>query len=110
MQLFKYIDRINLMDRLIRQGRTGTPAEFANRLGLSVSRLARIIDCLKGIGAPLKYDRTRESYYYNEEYSIQIKVEIHQLDQKQLIDISAGQYSFSKNIFNAFFVHRVAVI
>ncbi|UIR54794.1 hypothetical protein LZQ00_10950 [Sphingobacterium sp. SRCM116780] len=79
MQLFKYIDRINLMDRLIRQGHTGTQTEFARRLGLSVSRLARIVEYLKDMGAPLEYDRTRNTYYYEGEYSIQIKVDIQQL-------------------------------
>ncbi len=105
MQLFKYIERINLMDQLIRQGRTGTQTEFANRLGLSVSRLARIIEYLKGIGAPLEYDRSRNTYYYDEEYSIQIKVDIQQLNYQQIRHISAGTYYFSKNISNAFFEH-----
>lgn len=105
MQLFKYIERINLMDQLIRQGRTGTQTEFANRLGLSVSRLARIIEYLKGIGAPLEYDRSRNTYYYEEEYSIQIKVDIQQLNYQQIRHISAGTCYFSKNISNAFFEH-----
>lgn len=105
MQLFKYIDRINLMDRLIRQGRTGTQAEFANRLGLSVSRLARIIEYMKEIGAPLEYDRKRNTYYYENNYSIQIKVDIQNLDNKQLSQISAGTYYLSNNTFNAFFEH-----
>lgn len=105
MQLFKYIERINLMDRLIRQRRTGTQAEFATRLGLSVSRLARIIEYLKGIGAPLEYDRSRNTYYYQEEYSIQIKVDIQQLNYQQIRHISAGRYYFSNTIANAFFEH-----
>ena len=58
------------MDQLIRQGRTGTQTEFANRQGLSVSRLARIIEYLKEIGALLEYDRSRHTYSYEEEYSI----------------------------------------
>jgi predicted DNA-binding transcriptional regulator YafY len=91
------------MDRLIRQGRTGTQSEFANRLGLSVSRLARIIEYMKEIGAPLEYDRSRNTYYYQQEYSIQIKVDIQQLDHQQISHISAGSYNLSNNIFNAFF-------
>ncbi|WP_051960024.1 hypothetical protein [Sphingobacterium sp. ML3W] len=105
MQLFKYIDRINLMDSLIRQGRTGTQAEFANRLGLSVSRLARIIEYMKEIGAPLEYDRKRNTYYYEKDYSIQIRVDIQQLDNNQIRSISAGSFYFSNNTFNAFFKH-----
>lgn len=47
MQLIKYINRINLLDRLVRQRGIGTPAELAVRIGISVSRLYVMIDELK---------------------------------------------------------------
>jgi len=77
MLLFKYIDRINLMDKLIQQRRTGTQKELAARLQLSVSRLACIIEYLKTVGAPIAFNRSTKTYYYRSEYSIQIKVKIH---------------------------------
>lgn len=110
MKLFQYIDRINLLDKLIRQRRTGTQSELAIRLGLSVSRLARIIEYLKDIGAPIAFDRSLNTYYYEKEYSIQIKVEvqqenIHLLDLNQMRQANAGDNFISIHLLNAFFVH-----
>lgn len=98
MQLFKYIDRINLLDKLIRQRKTGTQSELA-------SRLARIIEHLKDLGAPVAFDRSNSTYYYENEYSIQIKVDIQQLNLNQMKHISAGDYFVQTNFLNAFFVH-----
>ncbi|MFU1857270.1 hypothetical protein ACK8HY_09655 [Sphingobacterium sp. NGMCC 1.201703] len=110
MQLFKYIDRINLLDKLIRQRRTGAQGELALRLGLSVSRLARIIEYLKDIGAPIAFDRSGNTYYYENEYSIQIKVEvqkenIHLMDIQQMKQANAGDNFVLTNYLNAFFAH-----
>lgn len=110
MKLFQYIDRINLLDKLIRQRRTGTQSELAVRLGLSVSRLARIIEYLKDIGAPIAFDRSLNTYCYEKDYSIQIKVEIqqeniHLLDLNQMRQANAGDNFISNNLLNAFFVH-----
>ncbi len=110
MQLFKYIDRINLLDKLIGQRRTGAQAELAKRLELSVSRLARIIEYLKDRGAPIAFDRSLNTYYYERAYSIQIKVEvqqtdIHLMDSFQMRQVNAGNNFIPINYLNAFFVH-----
>lgn len=110
MKLFQYIDRINLLDKLIRQRRTGTQSELAVRLGLSVSRLARIIEYLRDIGAPITFDKSLNTYYYEKDYSIQIKVEvqqenIHLLDLNQMRQANAGDNFISNHFLNAFFVH-----
>lgn len=105
MTVFKYIDRINLLDKLIRQRRTGTPTELADRLSLSVSRVARIIEYLRDMGAPIAYDRILETYYYEVDYSIQIKVDIQSLNRAQMINIHGGTKIFSEKLPNAFFVH-----
>lgn len=74
MKLIYYLERVERIHRLIEQEKTGRPEEFAKRLGLSVSRLARILDELRLQGAPIKYDRQRYTYYYNEPYQIEITI------------------------------------
>ena len=91
MTIFKYIDRINLLDKLIRQRRTGTPVELAKRLGISVSRLYVVLDELKGRGAPINYSRQSFTYYYAHEFSISIFVQMETLKDSQLRQIAAGQ-------------------
>ncbi|WP_164123569.1 MULTISPECIES: DNA-binding protein [Sphingobacterium] len=95
MTVFKYIDRINLLDKLISQRRTGTPADLARRLGISVSRLYVIIDELKGKGAPVGYCRKLLSYYYAYDFSISITVQMQNLSLDDHRHISGGHNLFS---------------
>ncbi|GAA0882989.1 hypothetical protein GCM10009120_15860 [Sphingobacterium siyangense subsp. cladoniae] len=94
MQLFKYINRINLLDRLIRQRSTGTPTELALRIGISVSRLYVMIDELREQGAPIVYSRQRLTYYYSAEFMISIVVKIEVLEDDKLRQLSGGSKFF----------------
>ena len=104
MQVFKYIDQINLLDKLIRQRRTGSPTDLAKRLGISTSRLYVIIDQMKDMGAPIDYSRQLCSYYYKYEFSIFISVTVRALDKTNLCEVSGGQ-----NFFTVFFGTTVFV-
>ncbi|MES2417616.1 MAG: helix-turn-helix domain-containing protein [Bacteroidota bacterium] len=75
MKLSSYIYRINLLHKLIKERRTGTPEELAKRLRLSKSRLSRIIEELKLEGVPLAYSRQIRSYYYTIDYKMQASLE-----------------------------------
>jgi len=103
MMVFRHIDRINLLDKLIRQRRTGTPAELAKRLGISTSRLYIVLGELKAHGAPIGYCRQSRTYYYEHSFSISISVKIEGLDEKELRIVSAGQGFFSPFSPTAFF-------
>jgi len=104
MTVFKHIDRINLLDKLIRQRRTGTPAELASRLGISASRLYTILAGLKDQGAPIRYSRQSRTYYYERGFSITIAVKVETLDEDELRAVSAGRGFFPNISSTAFFV------
>ena len=70
MQAIKQLDRIKKLDKLIQQGNTGAPDEFAGRLGLSRSQLYNILEELKDLGAPIEYNRSMRSFYYKEAFRI----------------------------------------
>lgn len=72
MSLLKYIDRLKRMDDLIRRKATGTPEEFAIRLGLGKSVLMDELRELRELGADINYCRTRQSYYYEREFVLKI--------------------------------------
>ncbi len=74
MKLIFYIERIEMIQRLIQQRSTGSPSEMAKRLNISVSRLSRIIEELRDQGAPIRYDRQLKTYYYSEPYEIRVSV------------------------------------
>ncbi len=72
MSLLKYIQRLQRMHDLIRRKATGTPEEFAKRLGLGKSVLMDELRELKELGAEIAYCRERQSYYYQTEFILKI--------------------------------------
>jgi hypothetical protein len=62
MKNFEIIARMKKMDNLITQRATGTPNEFAEKIGLSVSRLYGILVEIKELGVPVTYSRIQKTY------------------------------------------------
>jgi predicted DNA-binding transcriptional regulator YafY len=52
------------MDELIRKNATGSPDEFARKLGVSRSTLDKYLRVLKEMNAPIKYNEVLGNYYY----------------------------------------------
>lgn len=61
------LHRLRSMDRLIRIKGTGTPQYFAKKLGISERTLYEYLSFMKDLGAPIEYNKFRESYYYTSE-------------------------------------------
>lgn len=105
MKIFEYIDRVNLLHKLITTKKTGTPEELAMRLNLSKSRLLRVIEDLKLKGAPIVYSRPLKTYQYAQNYKMQINLEFLPLTDEDIKDINGGFMTQNNNLLNAFFVH-----
>jgi predicted DNA-binding transcriptional regulator YafY len=90
MKIFEYIDRINLLHKLIKEKRTGTPEELAKRVSLSKSRLCRVIEDLKLKGVPVAYSRQSQTYYYTNNYKMHINLEFMPLDSEDAKEINGG--------------------
>jgi hypothetical protein len=73
MSILKYIYRLKQMDDLIKRKATGTPDEFAIKLGICKSMLMLNINELKTLGAPVKYCNQIRSYYYDEQGHLEVK-------------------------------------
>jgi predicted transcriptional regulator len=54
---------------------TGTPEEFAEKMGIRRSTLFLSLQEMKEIGVDIKYSCTRQSYYYADNRRIKIKLE-----------------------------------
>lgn len=67
MALLKHIKRLRYIDFMIKKKATGDLETFAGKNGLSKSAMAGIIQEMKELGFPIKFDRSRSSYYYEEE-------------------------------------------
>lgn len=60
----KQIVLIERIDQLIRLKATGSPKSLAKRLAVSEATLFRIIDVMKELNAPIRYDLQEQRYYY----------------------------------------------
>ncbi|MBC6109933.1 HTH domain-containing protein [Pedobacter fastidiosus] len=103
MKIFQYIDRINLLHKLLRESKTGRPETLAQRMHVSKSRILRIIEELKLNGVPIKYSRQTQTYYYTKKYEMHASLILKPLDEIEIQNINGG-YLNSINL-SAFFVH-----
>lgn len=67
------LNRLHRIDRLIRMKGTGNAAELACKVGLSRAHIYQYLNLMKTLGAPIKYCKHRQSYYYDEEGSFVAK-------------------------------------
>ena len=58
--------RLTELDRAIREGRHPNALTFSSEYEVSQKTVQRDIDFLRGLGAPLGYDRDRKGYYYTD--------------------------------------------
>ena len=54
---------------------TGTPGEFAEKMGMKRSTLFESLQEMREIGVNIKYSFIRQSYYYADNRRIKIKLE-----------------------------------
>jgi predicted DNA-binding transcriptional regulator YafY len=59
--------RLEYLDNLIRLKATGDPKTLAKKLNISVRAVYDYINTLKAQGAPINYNRHKETYYYDEQ-------------------------------------------
>ena len=90
MKLLEYIDRIKIIHKLIKERRTGTPENLAQRLSISTSRLYVVLDELKLMGAPIEYSRQLQTYHYTQAFDVNIRADFTILKTEELRHINAG--------------------
>ena len=60
------LHRLIRLDHLINHKSTGTPADCAQKIGISERSLYDYLKILKDMGAPVRFSRGRRTYYYSE--------------------------------------------
>ena len=91
--LFKninHLERINKINKLIKEQKTGTPETFAKSISIRERQLYNILDNFRTIGASIKYCRKRETYYYDDGFDLQIKFSVEIIKKEKLTKIYGG--------------------
>ncbi|MDR0830907.1 MAG: hypothetical protein LBN95_12490 [Prevotellaceae bacterium] len=69
-----FIDRLCEMHKFISNENTGSPTEFAKKFKINRRQLYYILDELKINGAVIKYSRKVRSFYYENDFNIELKI------------------------------------
>lgn len=64
MDIVLNLTKIKLMDQMIHLQATGTPEEFASKLGVSRATLYNYLKTLKSLGIPIEYNTRKRCYFY----------------------------------------------
>ncbi|MDR0712348.1 MAG: hypothetical protein LBF67_08425 [Prevotellaceae bacterium] len=97
MSIFEFVDKVKLFNRLVEQRHTGTPQEFAERLGMGRSTLYEFIDELRSRDVDVSYSRKSRTYYYANHVSLEVRFDIRHLDE--LDDDEAKKITGGRKIF-----------
>ncbi len=98
-KLEEQISQIEQLDQLIRLRATGRPKEVADRLKISEASLFRLLDAMKQLNAPVKYDIYLQSYVYEEEVSFKFGFYTKELSPQRAMEINGG-YTNLKFLIN----------
>lgn len=82
MDFFKTMERINLLHRLIKEKKTGTPDLLSKRLGVSRATLYNMVEDLKSYDAPIAYSRAAESFFYTKSFDLDLYCKIESIDDE----------------------------
>jgi hypothetical protein len=110
MKVFEYLDRISRMHKLVLSGRTGTPCEFAGRLGMSRTSLYEMIDELRSRGAPILYSKSSRTFYYSEPYDVSVTCSFWPLSCTEVKEVSGGLKYFSRILFFRTLLSEISVV
>jgi predicted DNA-binding transcriptional regulator YafY len=67
-----YLNLLLRLDQFIQRKGTGSPPEFAQKMGVSERSLYEYLRVLKELGAPIRFSRQERSYYYEKGGQFQI--------------------------------------
>lgn len=78
MKIGTQVERFQLLNKLIKQQRTGSPEELAKRLKISRRQLYAYLDFIRDLGLEVKYSRKVNSFVYccGKELLVDFKMEV----------------------------------
>lgn len=105
MKNLKTLERLQQLHNLIVNENTGTPKELSNLLQISKCSLYSLIRELKDYEADIRYSKGRNTYYYFNDFDLQVSISVNALTNNQVTKIYGGSYFLNNNLFVARKLH-----
>ncbi|WP_064966672.1 DNA-binding protein [Tenacibaculum ovolyticum] len=98
MKNIKTLERLQQLHKLIANENTGTPKELANLLQISPRSVHLLVEQLKDYNANICYSRSRKTYYYSEDFDLQVFISVNVLTNNEVTQIFGGSYFSSTKL------------
>lgn len=92
MEFIRQVERLQMLNKLVREQKTGSPDELAQRLGVSRSKLYLILEELRDQGVCIRYNKQVNSFVYEECLGISVKFSFEILSCGEKNSIKGGKY------------------
>lgn len=97
MRSIKNLERLQQLHNLIDAETTGSPSELANKLNVSERLVYNLIEQLKDLEAAICYSRKSKTYYYCEDFQLEVNISVTVMSNNELTEIFAGSYFLQEN-------------
>lgn len=92
MNSIKNLERLQRLHLLIANERTGPPRELARRMHISERLVYCLVEQLKDFDAEVCYHRGRKTYYYRNDFHLQLNVSFSITRQNETVELFQGSY------------------
>lgn len=97
MKTLKNLERLQQLHNLIEAENTGAPADIASKLNISERLVYNLLEQLKDLEASICNDRKSRTYYYSNDFELQINISVSVMSNNELTEILAGSYFLQEN-------------
>lgn len=104
MKNIKKLERLQRLHQRILAENTGTPEEMAKKMNISKRNFYGLVEDLRIMGAEICYSRTTKTYYYCNDFKIEIQISLKLIQEGIVRDLYGGSYFFKENYFPARFL------
>lgn len=105
MKINQKANQIGLMVNLIASQKTGSPHDFAQRLGISRSNLYQLIEEFNDMGVEIEYNRAILSFFFAKEKVVKVQTPVVIIDHEEQQAIKGGLCIINAPFVSSIFFH-----
>ena len=98
MKNLKTLERLQQLHLRIKNENTGRPKQLAALMQISERSVYLLMHQLKDYNADIRYSRNKETYYYTNDFDLQVAISVTILNGDEVTEIFGGSYFLGKNL------------
>ena len=101
MKNLKTLERLQHLHLRIKNENTGSPKDLAALMQISQRSVHLLMDKLKDYSAEICYSRNKKTYYYANDFDLQVAISVTILNGDEITEVFGGSYFLKQNLFVA---------